>query len=67
MPSASSQAVPARTKLSGPPLAQPSLRKTRKLIQGWRPSALDREAMTHPDLIPFSSEANGWSTANQLR
>jgi adenylate cyclase len=25
-----------------------------KLIQGWRPGALDRDAMTHPDLIPYS-------------
>jgi RyR domain len=31
-----------------------------KLIQGWRPGVLDREAMTHPDLIPYSqlSEAS---------
>lgn len=25
-----------------------------KLIQGWEPGALDREAMTHPDLVPYN-------------
>jgi hypothetical protein len=25
-----------------------------KLIQGWLPGVLDREAMTHPDLVPYN-------------